>query len=77
MPGTKATEVNAVLSEEFDQLLKVLDVHEQFESGEFRCVDCQEIITRDNVMMIFPLPERRVGFVCTKPGCGVEYAVAS
>ena len=77
MPGTKATEVNAVLSEEFDQLLKVLDVHEQFESGEFMCVDCQEIITRDNVMMIFPLPERRVGFVCTKPGCGVEYAVAS
>ena len=77
MPGTKATEVNAVLSEEFDELLKVLDVHEQFESGEFMCVDCQKIITRDNVMMIFPLPERRVGFVCTKPGCGVEYAVAS
>ena len=77
MPGTKATEINAVLSEEFDQLLVVLEIHEQFERGEFGCVHCQEPIARDNVMMILPLPGRRVGFVCTKPGCGVECAVAS
>ena len=77
MPRMKAIEVNAVLTEEFDQLLKALDIGEQFEGGAFSCVHCQEPITRDNVMMIFPLPERRVGFVCAKPGCGVESAVAS
>ena len=77
MPRMKATEVNAVLSEEFDQLLGVLEIREQFESGAFSCAHCQEPITRENVMMIFPLPERRVGFACAKHGCGVEYAVAS
>ena len=73
----KTTEINAVLSEEFDQLLEVLEIRDQFERGEFRCQNCQRPIARNNVMMIFPLPERRVGFLCTNPECGLEYAVAS
>lgn len=77
MPRTKTQEVNAVLSEEFDQLLEVLEIREQFESGAFHCENCEEPIMGDNVMMIFPLPERRVGFLCAKPGCSVEYAAAS
>ena len=77
MPRMKTTEVNAILSEEFDQLLEILEIHEQFARGTFNCENCQEPITRDNVIMVFPLPERNVGFLCAKPGCGVEYAAAS
>ena len=77
MPKMKTTEINAVLSEEFDQLLEVLEIRDQFESGAFHCENCRGPISPDTVMMIFPLPERRVGFLCTKPECRVEYAVAS
>ena len=77
MRKMKTTEISAVLSEEFDQLLEVLEIRDQFESGEFHCESCRGPIAPDNVMMIFPLPERKVGFLCTKPECGFEYAVAS
>ena len=77
MPRMKTTEINAVLSEEFDQLLEALEIRDQFEGGVYPCENCRGPIAPDNVMMIFPLPERRVGFLCTKPECGLEYAVAS
>ena len=77
MARVKTTEVNAVLSEEFDRLIEVLGISEQFEIGAFLCENCRGPITRDSVMVIFPLPERKVGFLCSKPGCGVEYAAAS
>ena len=73
----KTTEISAVLSEEFDQLLDVLEIRDQFEGGAFHCENCRGPISPENVMMIFPLPERKVGFLCTKPECGFEYAVAS
>ncbi len=76
MRKMKTTEINAVLSEDFDQLLEVLEIRDQFESGAFHCENCQGPIAPDNVRMIFPLPERKIGFLCTKPQCGFEYAVA-
>ena len=75
MARVKTMEVNAVLSEEFDGLLEVLEIREQFESGAFNCVNCQEQVTHDNVIMVFPMPERGVGFLCSKPVCGVGYAI--
>ena len=33
MRKMKTTEISAVLSEEFDQLLEVLEIRDQFESG--------------------------------------------
>jgi hypothetical protein len=77
MRKMKTTEINAVLSEDFDQLLEVLEIRDQFESGAFHCENCRGPISPDTVMMIFPLPERQVGFLCTKAGCRFEYAVAS
>ena len=77
MRKMKTTEISAVLSEEFDQLLEVLEIRDQFESGGFHCENCRGPIAPDNVMMIFPLPERKVGFLCTKPECRFESAVAS
>lgn len=73
MRRLRTIEINAVLSEEFDQLLEVLEIRDQFESGDFRCENCRGPIASDNAMMIFPLPERRVGFLCTKPECGFGY----
>ena len=77
MAKVKTTEVNAVLSEEFDRLLEVLEIREQFERGAFSCQSCQEPITHDNVIMVFPLPDREVGFLCDKAGCVFEYPIAS
>ena len=65
----QTTAVNAVLDEEFDQLLEMLEIRQDFESGEFTCFGCQDPITHDNVMMIFPLPEYKVGFLCPKIEC--------
>ena len=77
MVRAKTIEVNAVLSEEFDQLLEALEIREQFESGAFKCANCQDPITHDNVIVVFPLPERQVGFLCAKTGCRLEHSVAS
>ena len=77
MVRAKTTEVNAVLSEEFDQLLEALEIREQFESGAFNCANCQDPITHDNVIVVFPLPGRQVGFLCAKIGCRLEHSVAS
>ena len=77
MASVKTTEVNAILSEEFDQLLEVLGIGDQLKHGAFRCESCLGPITRDNVMAIFPLPERKVGFLCAKLECSVDYAAVS
>ena len=77
MAMVKTMEVNAVLSEEFDQLLEALEIRELFESGAFNCVNCQGQVTHDNVILVFPLPERGVGFICSRPECGLQDTVAS
>lgn len=72
----EAVEVSAVLGEEFDKLLDVLEVRNEFDEGKYKCQRCGDVVRRENVVLIFPLPGRRVGFLCSKPECVLDYAVA-
>lgn len=73
MTSSKKIEVNAILGEEFDKLLEKLGVLEEFEAGKYRCVCCGELLTRENVLIVFPLSESNIGFVCEKPECVAKY----
>ena len=77
MSMAKTKEVNAILGEEFDALLDGLGIREQFESGHWSCANCHGPIDRDNVLLIFPLPDRKVGMLCRKSECVVEYRAES
>ena len=77
MTISRQKEVSAVLGEEFNQLIDQLGIREEFADGKYRCKNCQQSISWDNVLLIFPLPKREVGFLCRNPECVVEYAVAS
>jgi len=73
MTTLKRTEINAILGEEFDKLLERLGVLEEFEAGKYRCVCCSEQVGREDVLVVFPLSESNIGFVCKKPGCVAKY----
>lgn len=73
MTSLKKIEVNAILGEEFDKLLETLGVLEEFEAGKYRCVCCGEQLGREDVLVVFPLSESDIGFVCKKPGCVAKY----
>lgn len=77
MTSSKQKEVSAVLDEEFEELLDRLQIREEFEAGKYQCRHCHQPMDRANVLVIFPLPQREVGFVCRNPECVVEYAVAT
>ena len=73
MTSSKKTEVNAVLGEEFDRLLGTLGVLEEFQKGKYKCVCCGEVLHRESVLILFPVSESDIGFVCKKSGCVAKY----
>jgi len=73
MKPLKRTEINAILGEEFDKLLETLGVLEEFEAGKYKCIFCGDQLHRENVLLIFPLSESNIGFVCKKPECVAKY----
>lgn len=73
MTSLKKTEINAILGEEFDKLLETLGVLEEFEAGKYRCICCGEQLREENVLIVFPLSESNIGFVCKKPECVAKY----
>jgi transcription initiation factor IIE alpha subunit len=73
MDSTKNTKIDAILGEEFIQILEKLSVKDAFEAGKYKCSICGEILTYKNVLLVFPLSENDVGFVCKKPECITRY----
>lgn len=69
----KKTQINAILGEEFDKLLDRLGAREEFEAGKYRCHICGDQIGVGNVLLVFPLSENEVGFVCRKLECIAKY----
>ena len=69
------TTVKAVLSEDFERLLEVLGVLEDFKAGQSRCATCHDVVTADNVREVFPLPNYQVGFHCSKLECRLAAVV--
>jgi hypothetical protein len=73
MTSLKKTEINAILGEEFNKLLEKLGVLEEFKAGKYRCVFCGDQLSTENVLIVFPLSENNIGFVCKKPECMGKY----
>ena len=73
MDSLKRTQIDAILGEEFDKLLDNLGVKYDFEAGKYRCHTCGDQIGVNNVLIVFPLSESEVGFICRKPECLTEY----
>ena len=73
MTPIKRTEINAILSEDFDELLAKLGALQEFEAGICACVVCGDRLSRQNVRIVFPASENSVGFVCDRPECVAKY----
>lgn len=73
MKTLRKTEINVILSQEFDKLLQSLGVWEDFEAGKYSCVACGDRLNRENARIVFPLSENDIGFVCQKPECMAKY----
>ncbi len=69
----KKIQIDAILGEEFDKLLDKLGITQEFEAGKYRCHICDEQVGAKNALIVFPLPENTVGFVCRKPECIAKY----
>ena len=71
---TKDDHLKAVYSSDIDAFLEKLEVLEQFNQGKFACKYCKEVITRNNLYAIIPMPNKKVVFLhgCfwhRHPGC--------
>ncbi len=73
MSSDKRFEIDAILGEEFIKLIDSLEVKDEFEKGVYHCVICGYKVDYKNVLIVFPLSQDEVGFVCKKPGCVVNY----
>lgn len=73
MSAQKNVEIDAILGEEFDRLLERLEVKEEFEAGTYHCHICGDQVRADNVLLVLPLSENEVGFICRKPECIIKY----
>ncbi len=72
----KKTQINAILGEEFNKLLDRLGVREDFEAGKYHCHVCGDQVGENNVLIVFPLSENEVGFVCKNPKCVIKHDLA-
>ena len=57
---TKDDHLKAVYSSDIDAFLEKLEVLEQFNQGKFACKYCKEVITRNNLYAIIPMPNKNV-----------------
>lgn len=67
--------VDAVLSEDVMRLIEELNLRKEFEGGECHCHICNDIVGYTNLKLVFPMEDRKVGFLCNKPQCFVEFAL--
>lgn len=70
---SRDAEVDAILSEDVSRLLGELGIRDKFERGEYQCHVCNDIMSYENLKLIFPLDNDQTGFVCNKPECFVEF----
>lgn len=62
------TEIKAVLDEDFENLLKRLNVYQSVVAGEVECEYCHNTVNLENISMVFP-KDRKVCFCCDKKEC--------
>lgn len=62
------SEIKAILDEDFENLLRRLNVYDAVVNGTVTCEYCHEGITLDNISMVFP-QNGQVCFCCDKKEC--------
>lgn len=73
MASTKHTEITAILGEEFSALIDALGVREEFDRGDCSCDFCGKTLDTTNILLLFPKPDRKIGFLCADPVCAIKY----
>lgn len=67
--------VDAIMSEDVVRLIEQLGLRKEFENGECHCVFCNDIVNYKNLKLVFPMQDRKVGFLCNKPECFAEFVL--
>lgn len=67
--------VDAVLGEDVARLIEGLGIRKEFEEGECHCYNCNDIMDYTNLKLLFPTEDHKVGFLCNKPQCFVEFVL--
>lgn len=67
--------VDAVLSQDMARLIEQLGLRKEFERGECHCYICNDTVNYTNLKLVFPMENHKVGFLCNKPQCFVEFAL--
>ena len=74
MFGKKKIEVNAILDNQIESLLKETGQFEDFINGNILCESCKTIITVQNIGIIQPIKDgKKVLFYCDSKDCIEEY----
>jgi len=75
MQNIKRIEIDAVNSRDLTGILEALEIINDFNTGKYKCAICGDVIGYENVRLIFPMPERVVGFICKQPPCMLEFTL--
>ena len=59
------SEMKAILDQDFENLLRKLNVYDEVIAGNIHCSFCDDIV---NISMVFP-QNGKVGFCCNKKNC--------
>ncbi|WP_428323816.1 hypothetical protein [Nitrosopumilus sp.] len=60
--------IDAILKDDVLEYLTQLDLKEDFEAGKIKCNSCEDIVTFENIGIIF-FEEHIPKIVCNKPYC--------
>lgn len=63
--------IKAVLDEDFEKLLKTLNVYDRIVAGEERCCICGNIVTLNSIAAIFPY-QQKVHYCCDSQQCIIK-----
>lgn len=63
--------IKAVLDEDFEKLLKSLNVYDRIVAGEERCCICGNAVTLNSIAAIFPY-QQKVHYCCDNQQCIIK-----
>ena len=60
--------IKAIHDDDLEDLLKELNVYDDFISQKLKCIFCDTVVTSDNLHSLFP-EYNYIRFCCDKPEC--------
>lgn len=65
------SEMKAILDQDFERLLRKLNVYDSVVAGTVQCSFCHDVVNMSNISMVFP-QNGEVCFCCDKKSCADE-----